>query len=192
MRKTSIIRLLCIVVATLAVAVAAVDVTVRHARTRAVEEAASAAPGLGQSPIFPTPSTEPPPTTTPPTTTTAPTSVPPPTVVRTTTTTTVAPDGPGRALQRGDSGAAVGDLQRRLRDLGYWLGEGDGTFGLLTEQAVMAFQKVEGLGPDGVAGTSTRAALAVAERPTSSASGDLVEVDKGRQVLFVVRGGTVA
>ncbi len=65
------------------------------------------------------------------------------------------------------------------------------TFGPPTEQAVTAFQKVEGLSPDGVAGPATRAALAAAERPTTSAAGDLVEVDKGRQVLFVVRNGEV-
>jgi len=184
MRKTSIIRLLCIVVAALSVAVAAVDVTVRHARTRAVEEAASVTPDPGPQRTVPTPST------------TAPTVVPPPTTAPpttvSTTTTTVAPGGPARALRRGDRSAAVGDLQRRLRALGYWLGDGDGTFGLLTEQAVMAFQKVEPLEPDGVAGASTRAALAAADRPTSSVSGDLVEVDKARQVLFVVRGGKVS
>jgi len=65
-------------------------------------------------------------------------------------------------------------------------------FGPLTEQAVTAFQKVEGLTPDGVAGPATQAALARAGRPASSASGDLIEVDKARQVLFVVRGGEVA
>lgn len=54
-----------------------------------------------------------------------------------------------------------------------------------------AFQKVEGLTADGVAGPATLAALAGAERPRTSATGDLVEVDKGRQVLFVVRAGAV-
>lgn len=88
--------------------------------------------------------------------------------------------------------SAVRDLQGRLRDLGYWLGDVDGTGGPLTRQAVTAFQKVEGLDPDGVAGPATRAALAVAERPSSSASGDLIEVDKDRQILFVVRDGAVA
>jgi len=42
-----------------------------------------------------------------------------------------------------------------------------------------------------VAGPATRAALAAAERPTTSAAGDLIEVDKGRQVLFVVRNSRV-
>lgn len=83
-------------------------------------------------------------------------------------------------------------LQRDLHNLGYWLGARNDSFGLLTEQAVTAFQKVEGLTADGVAGPATMAALAGAERPTTSATGNLVEVDKGRQVLFVVRGGAVA
>lgn len=86
----------------------------------------------------------------------------------------------------------MADLQRRLRQLGYWLGGVDGSYGLLLEQAVMAFQKVEGLSPDGVAGPNTRGALETAGRPSTSADGDLIEVDKARQVLFVVRGGEVA
>lgn len=82
-------------------------------------------------------------------------------------------------------------LQARLTALGYWLGTPDDGYGLLTEQAVSAFQKVEGLTADGVAGPGTRAALDDARRPTTPAAGDLVEVDKDRQVLFVVRNGTV-
>jgi peptidoglycan hydrolase-like protein with peptidoglycan-binding domain len=106
-------------------------------------------------------------------------------------TTPPATSEPAGTLRRGDRSEAARELQRRLRDLGYWLGGVSDTFGPLTEQAVTAFQKVEGLTPDGVAGPTTRAALAGAERPTSAASGDLVEVDKGRQVLFVVRDGAV-
>ena len=124
-------------------------------------------------------------TTTVPTTTTTTTTRPSTT---STTPTTVVSD----SLRRGDTGAAVTDLQRRLRSLGYWLGSMDGSYGYTTEQAVTAFQKVEGLSPDGVTGTTTRAALAAADRPSTSASGDLVEVDKDRQVLFVVRDGEVA
>jgi peptidoglycan hydrolase-like protein with peptidoglycan-binding domain len=107
----------------------------------------------------------------------------------TTTSTTVAH---ATTLRRGDSGAAVVELQRRLRSLGYWLGAVDGSYGLTVEQAVMAFQKVEGLAVDGVAGPGTQEALASAGRPSTSAQGDLVEIDKGGQVLFVVRDGEVA
>jgi lipoprotein-anchoring transpeptidase ErfK/SrfK len=83
-------------------------------------------------------------------------------------------------------------LQHRLQELGYWLGTADGDYAGLTEQAVTAFQKVEGLARDGIAGPSTRRALAQAVRPQPrSDSGDLVEVDKGRQILLVVRDGRV-
>ena len=126
---------------------------------------------------------------TPPSTTTT-TTRPAPTTTSTTAPTDPAP--PSSSLRRGDSGPEVAELQRRLRSLGYWLGSADGSYGSTTEQAVTAFQKVEGLSVDGVAGAATRAALAGGDRPSTSAGGDLVEVDKARQVLFVVRDGAVA
>jgi lipoprotein-anchoring transpeptidase ErfK/SrfK len=104
----------------------------------------------------------------------------------------VAPEPSSTTLRRGDKGSAVADLQKALHALGYWLGARNDSFGPLTEQAVSAFQKVEGLTADGVAGPATLAAIESAKRPTTSAKGDLVEVDKGRQVLFVVRDGAVA
>jgi N-acetylmuramoyl-L-alanine amidase len=55
---------------------------------------------------------------------------------------------------------------------------------------VYAFQKYEGLKVDGLVGTTTRRALLVASRPVPrSGGGHLLEVDKTRQLLFVVRGG---
>jgi lipoprotein-anchoring transpeptidase ErfK/SrfK len=95
-------------------------------------------------------------------------------------TTTTSPPRPTTTV--------VADLQGRLRSLGYWVGSGNSS---LMQQAVMAFQKVEGLKPDGIAGRAVQAALAGAQRPTTSVSGDLIEVDKARQVLFVIRSGVV-
>jgi peptidoglycan hydrolase-like protein with peptidoglycan-binding domain len=128
-------------------------------------------------------------TTAPTTTTTAPpeTTVPPP--PETTTTLPPAPEADG-TLELGESGDAVAALQQRLVDLGYWLGEPDGSYGQLTRQAVMAFQKVEGLGRDGVAGPATQERLAGAGRPSPRGGGGL-EIDLERQVLFVVDGGQV-
>ena len=126
-------------------------------------------------------------TTAPTTTTTAPpeTTLPP----ETTTTLPPAPEADG-TLELGESGDAVAALQQRLVDLGYWLGEPDGSYGQLTRQAVMAFQKVEGLGRDGVAGPVTQERLAGASRPSPRGGGGL-EIDLERQVLFVVDGGQV-
>jgi peptidoglycan hydrolase-like protein with peptidoglycan-binding domain len=82
-------------------------------------------------------------------------------------------------------------LQRRLRGLGYWLGEADGVYGDATTQAVMEFQGWERLSRDGIAGPLTMRALEHASRPTSSGVGDGIEIDKERQVLLLVRGGDV-
>lgn len=97
-----------------------------------------------------------------------------------------------RTLRRGDSGAQVRRLQRRLKDLHYWVGPVDGVYGQLTEQAVFAFQGVDGLSIDGVTGPNTRAALAEASPPTArSDSGNLIEVDEQARVVLDVRGGEV-
>ena len=82
-------------------------------------------------------------------------------------------------------------MQKRLADLGYWLGTADGTFGDLTTQAVYAVQKVAGLERDGVAGPATRKAIADGTRPQATVGGDAVEINLAHQVLLVVRGGKV-
>jgi peptidoglycan hydrolase-like protein with peptidoglycan-binding domain len=93
----------------------------------------------------------------------------------------------------GEAGPEVTALQRRLTDLGYWVGTApSGTFDANTTQAVYAFQKVEGLPPSGKADPATRQRLGTAVRPKpASPIGDLIEVDKAHQVLMVVRGGQV-
>jgi peptidoglycan hydrolase-like protein with peptidoglycan-binding domain len=133
--------------------------------------------------------TDAPTTTAPPTTTTAPpttTTVPP-------TTTTTAPPDPAAdgTLELGEGGQAVLALQQRLVDVGYWLGSADGNYGQLTRQAVMAFQKAEGLGRDGVAGPITQGRLAGAQRQGSRAGGTGLEIDLERQILMIVQGGQV-
>ncbi len=47
------------------------------------------------------------------------------------------------------------ELQKRLQALGYYTGEIDGQFGPGTREAVVAFQKNNGLDADGLAGTET-------------------------------------
>ena len=171
MTHTSILRSICLVVAVLVVAVAGISITLANTRGPTVVEVVA-------------PSTS---STTSSSTTSSTTST---STSTSSTTSTTAPSG--TTLRRGDKGAAVAGLQRDLHALGYWLGASGDSFGLLTEQAVTAFQKVEGLTPDGVAGPATLAALDAATRPTTTARGNLIEVDKARQLLFVVRDGAVA
>jgi lipoprotein-anchoring transpeptidase ErfK/SrfK len=87
-------------------------------------------------------------------------------------------------------GPDVVRLQQRLVDLRYWLGAVDGVFGPLTEQAVIAFQKLSGLPTDGRVDGRTQAALATAIRPATSMTGHGLDVDKTRQVMHLVRDGT--
>lgn len=95
-------------------------------------------------------------------------------------------------LTRGDAGSEVEYVQRRLTELGYWLGDIDGQYGTLTTQAVMAFEKVNGLKRDGVIDDRVRALLDTAERPKArTAHAYAVEVDKARQVVLVTRYGRV-
>jgi murein L,D-transpeptidase YcbB/YkuD len=93
-------------------------------------------------------------------------------------------------LQPGASGHAVVRLQHRLAQLGYWVGNPDGRFGSLTQQAVLAFQKVARLEPDGVVGRRTIRALDYGVVPrVRTGMVDGVQIDLERQVLVVVRDG---
>jgi hypothetical protein len=109
------------------------------------------------------------------------------------TSSVAALQAPAVILRRGSRGSAVRALQRRLVELRYWLGSVDGIYGYQTEQAVMAFQKVNGLTRDGVAGPQTMAALNRPVRPKPRSTGArVVEVVKSKQVVLLVRSGKVA
>jgi peptidoglycan hydrolase-like protein with peptidoglycan-binding domain len=94
----------------------------------------------------------------------------------------------------GGGGSETARVQQRLLDLGFWLQGVDGSYGLTTRQAVMAFQKYAGLEADGRVDQATADALTQAGlRPIARAnSGTLVEVDKTRQLLFFVIDGQTA
>lgn len=62
---------------------------------------------------------------------------------------------PTRTLRKGCTGEDVENLQQRLKDLGYYTGLVDGSYGNGTVEAVKAFQTRHKLTPDGVAGTNT-------------------------------------
>lgn len=94
------------------------------------------------------------------------------------------------AMSAGDQGDEVRALQTRLTDLGYWLGNPDGTYGSLTVQAVMAFQKYERLPISGTADATTQQRLAGASRPVpTQGGGRYVEIDKQRQIIMFAQDG---
>lgn len=64
---------------------------------------------------------------------------------------------PTRVLKEGTTGDDVKWLQSKLKDRKYYSGEIDGSFGLITLGAVLAFQMKNGLAVDGVCGPATRA-----------------------------------
>jgi peptidoglycan hydrolase-like protein with peptidoglycan-binding domain len=81
---------------------------------------------------------------------------------------TPAPSGSTATIKQGASGAAVKNLQTRLRAHGYNVSV-DGAFGPATASAVRSFQSSKGLTADGVVGPKTWAALNAA--PTGSSGG---------------------
>ena len=93
----------------------------------------------------------------------------------------------------GTSADDVRRLQGRLLELGFWNLGTDGEYGLSTKQAVMAFQKWAGLDPTTVTDSATAVALNLTQcGPVAGrATGDYFEVDKTRQIAFVVRQGKV-
>lgn len=66
-------------------------------------------------------------------------------------------------LRQGSTGGEVKEVQRRLKEWGYYSGAVDGIFGAGTKQAVIAFQKKNGLTADGIVGKATFAALGMNE-----------------------------
>ena len=96
------------------------------------------------------------------------------------------------ALAPGARGPSVRTLEQRLADLRYALRGVDELYGQDTVEAVLAFQKVHGLPRTGRVEPWLWRRLRRATVPRAHVGGDYLEVDKTRQVLFVVRGGKVA
>ena len=93
----------------------------------------------------------------------------------------------------GSEGALVVLLESQLDKLRYPCGEVDGVYDERTRDAVMAFEKVERLSRDGVAGPEVWQKVFGAQTPAPrlSAPGTRLEVDLTRQVVFVVRENVV-
>jgi N-acetylmuramoyl-L-alanine amidase len=82
----------------------------------------------------------------------------------------------------------LGEVESRLAELGYWTGPVDHRVDPITRQAVIAFQKAEGLRRDGRLDTRLLAALrrAAPPEPRETATGFHLEADLGRQILYAV------
>lgn len=82
-------------------------------------------------------------------------------------------------LEVGSSGANVTKVQNRLIQYGYMTGSADGKYGEKTRDAVILFQKRNGLMVDGRVGKATAAALGVTlTSSTSSSSSTIVSADQ--------------
>lgn len=82
-------------------------------------------------------------------------------------------------LEVGSSGANVTKVQNRLIQYGYMTGSADGKYGEKTRDAVILFQKRNGLTVDGRVGKATAAALGVTlTSSTSSSSSMIVSADR--------------
>ena len=93
----------------------------------------------------------------------------------------------------GDHGKGVVALQQRLHELGYEVTTADGQFGPSTLHAVTAFQKVNRLARDGVAGPRTMKALEHPRQPHARLGGQALhlEADLTLQVVYVVKRGEI-
>ncbi|MDQ2909530.1 MAG: L,D-transpeptidase family protein [Actinomycetota bacterium] len=96
------------------------------------------------------------------------------------------------SLSAGSAGPSVYELDRRLNELHYALGQVDGYFGRDDVDAVIAFQKLHGLSRTGAVDGRFWAELQRAQVPRPRYPGNHIEVSKGLQVLFLVRDGKVA
>jgi hypothetical protein len=95
-------------------------------------------------------------------------------------------------LTVGDKSPLVAEFLRQLSALGYEIPAIQQTFDYDVQESVFAFEKVQGLDRTGVVDAAFWSKLAdpIVPKPRD-ASGDHIEVDKARQVLFIVRGGAV-
>jgi len=93
----------------------------------------------------------------------------------------------------GSEGSLVSLLEARLTALHYPCGPVDGVYDRRTRDAVMAFEKVEGLRRDGAVGAKVWQRLFSAETPNPrrSLAGTRCEVDLKRQVLLMITDNKV-
>jgi N-acetylmuramoyl-L-alanine amidase len=74
-------------------------------------------------------------------------------------------------LQYGSRGTQVKSVQQRLKQWGYYTGSVDGVYGTATKNAVMYFQRKNGLKVDGKVGPQTLAALGLPSGTAATPTG---------------------
>lgn len=91
-------------------------------------------------------------------------------------------------LVRGDRGSAVSRLQQRLKDLGYYTIKVDGIYGVGTQSAVRAFQRVNNLTQTGTANSYTQQVLySSAALPLNDYTSNYVYLSRGSRGSAVTR-----
>lgn len=73
-------------------------------------------------------------------------------------------------LAQGSQGEAVAALQQKLQVLGYYRGAINGNFDATTKDAVIRFQRAQGLTPDGIVGPRTLTLIIQARPPAPAAA----------------------
>ena len=104
-----------------------------------------------------------------------------------------APAAPG-TLRVGMKGAAIKRLQQRLAALKYYPGAADGNFGLNTEEAVWAFQEVQGLPGADYVSSAMQKALANPRSPkvlVPKGGANRIEINLGIEVLVLYKNNQV-
>jgi len=90
-----------------------------------------------------------------------------------------------QGLRSGCDGAAVRRLQQNLRRLGYYNGPVTGLFRELTKNAVINFQRRNGINPIGVVGPQTRRAIRLAlNPPTPTGNRPVNQTPPGRECNY--------
>ena len=73
--------------------------------------------------------------------------------------------------KQGSTGSEVSKIQTKLKNWGYYSGSVDGIFGTQTKNAVIYFQKKNGLTADGIAGPATLKAMGITSSTAGSGAG---------------------
>ena len=82
-----------------------------------------------------------------------------------------------QVLKQGSRGNDVKTMQQKLKNWGYYKGAVDGIFGSQTKQAVLYFQRKNGLTADGIVGKKTLAALGMSTSSSTGATSSYSDAD---------------